>query len=91
MEFPTWKFAQRVLLAHPLAYARPASSIRPTTGPGLEFPNLEILPASITRPTSLRICIILQISVLHNYTDQLIHPARRLAQRVSKSVQLCKS
>jgi len=59
MKFPTWKFAQRLSLTQPLAYARPASSTRPTTGPGLEFPNLEIHPTSITRPTRLQICIIL--------------------------------
>jgi len=61
-------FAQRVVFTQPLAYARPA------TDPGLKVPNLEIRPTSITRPTSLRICIILQISVLHNYADQLICP-----------------
>jgi len=77
--------AQLVPLAQPLAYARSASSTRPATRPGLEFPNLEILP------TSLRICIILQISVLHNYVDQLIRPARRLAQRVNKSIQFYRS
>jgi len=39
-------------IAQPLAYARPASSTRPTTGPGLEVPNLEIRPMSSTCPTT---------------------------------------
>ncbi|QCD95712.1 hypothetical protein DEO72_LG6g407 [Vigna unguiculata] len=37
--FLTWKFASRVALAQPLAYARPTSGTRSTTGPGLEIPT----------------------------------------------------
>jgi len=57
-KFLTWKLAQRVELAQPLAHASPAS---------------------------MRICIIMQISVLHNSADKLIRPTSRLAPRVSKS------
>jgi len=80
MKFPTWKFAQRVLLAQPLTYARPASSTRSATSPGLEFPNLEI------RLASLRIYVMLQISVLYNYTNQLICPASKICTILQKLI-----
>jgi len=44
--------AQQVSLAKSLVCPRPTSSTRPTTCPGLEFPNMEIRLASSTRPAT---------------------------------------
>jgi len=44
-----------------------------------DFPSVEVHNLEI-RPASLQICIILQISILHNFVDQLARPA---------SLQIC--